>query len=150
VTEDQFYAFKATILGELSEFRGAVMAELSKLSHKVDEARRAAELVANEQFQREHEQDRYRRRTKALEGEMERVSALVDGPNWVRDPRDVTGVHQLLDWQQKEEARRRDSGIWWKRQRWLWAIGVVSVLLTASVIGCAGYVATRIEIKGGK
>jgi type II secretory pathway component PulJ len=150
VTDDQFSAFRSALMGELSEFRGAVMAELSKLSHKVDECRHAAERVANEQFQREHEQDRYRRRTKALEAEVERVSTLVDGPNWVRDPRDITGVHAVLDWQKKEEERRRDSGIWWKRQRWMWAIGAVIALTTASVIGCAGYVATRIEIKGGK
>jgi hypothetical protein len=140
-------AFRSALMGELAEFRGAVMAELGRLSHKVDECRLAAERVANEQFQREHEQDRYRRRTKALEAEVERVSQLVEGPNWVRDPRDITGVHAVLDWQKKEEERRRDSGIWWKRQRWLWTMAVVGAVLTAGVVGCAGYVVTHVEVR---
>lgn len=134
-------------MGELSEFRGAVMGELAKLSAKIDAAKVAAERVANEQFQREHEQDRYRRRTKSLEAEVERISALVDGPNWVRDPRDITGVHQLLDWKKTEEARRHDSVIWWQRQRWLWTIAVVGALAVAGITGCVGYVVTHVEVR---
>lgn len=150
MTEDQFYAFKAAIMGELSDLRGAFMAEMGKLARKHDETRAAVDRIADRQFEREHEEDRYRRRIKSAESELERISALVEGPNWKRDPRDITGVHAVYDWQKKEDERRRDSGIWWKRQRWLWAVGVVVALATASVIGCAGYVATRVEIRGGK
>ena len=153
MTDEQFEVRWSALMRELSEFRGAVIGELGKLAHKVDEGRRATERVAEEQFRREHDQDRYRRRTKKLEDEVERMSKLVEGPDWQRDPRDTTGVHQvreLQEWRKQQEQERRDSGIWWKRQRWLWAVGLFIALATAGVIGCAGYVATHVEFKGGK
>lgn len=147
MTDDQFSAFRSAIMGELIELRGAVMAELGKLTRKHDELRAVADRIASRQFEREHEEDRYRRRLKAAEGELERLSALAEGADWKRDPRDITGVHQLLDWKKQEEQRQRDSGIWWKRQRWIWAVGVAVTLVTAAMVGCAGYVATHVEVR---
>lgn len=153
INDDPLASFRSAIMGEFSEFRGTVMGEFAKLARKQDELRAAVDRIAKRQFEREHEEDRYRRRLKAAEAELERLSALADGPDWKKDPRDITGVHQvreLQEWRKTEEQRRHDSGIWWKRQRWLWAVGVVVALVTASAIGCAGYVASRVEIKGGR
>lgn len=149
-SNEEFANLRSAVMRELDEFRGAVMGELGKLSQKVDATKLAVERVADEQFRREHEQDRYRRRTKSLEGEVERISELVDGPDWKRDPRDVTGVHQvreLQDWRKQQEQERRDSGIWWKRQRWMWAVGIFIALGTAGLIGCAGWVAQHVEVR---
>jgi chromosome segregation ATPase len=150
VTDEQFEVKWSTLMRELAEFRGAVIGELGKLARKHDETRAAVDRIAERQFEREHEENRYRRRLKAAETELERLSTLADGPNWQRDPRDVTGVHQvreLQEWRKQEEARRHDSGIWWKRQRWLWTIGIVIALGTASVIGCAGWVSQNLEVR---
>lgn len=147
---DELANFRSALMGELSELRGALMGEIGKLAHKQDDTRRAVDRVADRQLEREHEENRYRRRLKAAETELERVSTTVEGPDWKRDPRDITGVHQvreLTEWRKEEERRRHDSGIWWKRQRWLWAVGIVIALSTAGVIGCAGWVATHVEVR---
>ncbi len=92
---------------------------------------------------------RYQRRVKDLEFEVERISRGAPGPDWRVNAGDTTGVHQLTDLQEvkaklaEEERQRRDSGIWWRRQRWQWVATIAIALLMAGITGCIGWLAAR-------
>lgn len=151
MTDEQFYEFRASILRELDAHRGAVVSELGRLSKKVDETKHIAQQVFEEQIRREHDQDRYRRRLTAAEEEVARLSKQATGPNWERDPRDITGVHNLKDREDfvamrskfKEDKKRAE---WSRQQKWVVAGAVFAILFTAFVTACVTTVASRVDI----
>lgn len=134
---------------------GRIAGELGRLHSKVDALSSLVSRSLNDRLTDREETSRYQRRVKALERETERLSELAEGPDWKRDSNDDTGVNHVNDLRihrlEEEESRRRDSGIWWKRQRWLWIGGIATALLIASVTGCVTYAVTRISAAhGGK
>lgn len=99
-------------------------------------------LKAN-QFAMSSRQDRHGRDIRAMKKQLSFADAEVD-----------TGVHQLEDVrralaerkekEEREEARRHESMIWWKRNRWAAVIGIVCSVIAASVTACSGYIAAKL------
>ena len=139
---------------------GLIARDLGSLSRRFDEhrgqsndklveIRRAVDDVANDRLNDREENARYRRRIKDVEREVERLSEQADGPSWSRDPINDTGVHHIEDIQKRldeADARKRDSEMWWKRQRYVWAMAIVIPLLLAAMTGCAAVVAKHLVV----
>jgi septal ring factor EnvC (AmiA/AmiB activator) len=67
------------------------------------------------------------------------IAAIKNHLSWEGEEMD-TGQHQIADLKKAlhdQESARRDSGIWWKRQRWQWfaaALGAVAVLVLNTLV----------------
>lgn len=129
---------------------------LKNLHDKVDELRISQGHIANDHIELYQTSKRYGRRIGALEHEVALLNAAnKDIPDWRADPSEITGTHQykVIQKQQaefaiklaKEEQERRDSGIWWKRQRWIWVGAVITAVLIATIAGCSTYVISHLK-----
>lgn len=100
------------------------------------------QTLANRQLQTEARVDRFGRRLTDAERELARLSALNEGPDWRPDAREITGSFQIKELTEriKEEDRiRRENSIWWKRQGWIWAFGIATLILGAMLGGCINF-----------
>lgn len=135
------------LLNEMRDLRRDVARLIDKVDGCYAAANRCTTLVL-----REHEdRRRHAKRLRDVELQLERASALSPSiPDWEADPKEITGTHQFHKIQaehdalMKEEDRRRDSGIWWKRQRWVFAMALITGLTVAGAAGCTGYVVSTI------
>ena len=88
------------------------------------------------------ENARYRRKTKAHEREIERISEVMDGPNWKPNPADDTGTHDLAVLKAQHNEDRADKMQWRQQFRGALLVACLSVLVGVSV-GCITYVLAR-------
>lgn len=141
---------------------GSLLREIAQLSTghsnlhvKVDQLGTMVRRYADKVVQTAMDTARAHRRINALERQVAIMSERPEVPNWHPDPREITGTHQyetlkaqqddMLAKQLAEEERRRDSGIWWRRQRVQWAFLIVAAVFSASMAGCVGYIAYRVQ-----
>ncbi len=112
--------------------------------------------VATAQLEDRAVQLRHGRAIKTLQQQVKHLTEVTPSvPDWQASKEETTGVHELraiqkahADLQARvatEEARKVDEATWWSRQRWVWTIAAVGILLTATMTGCVGYVAYRIQ-----
>lgn len=130
------------------EFRGAVLAELGRLHTKTDRLEGKVDRfgvnldrVIDDQFRDREENARYRRKTKAHERELERLSEAGDGPDWKPNPADNTGTHDLAVLK-KEHDEEREEKIQSRRAWRNAAIGFAFALVLATITGCVSVIYT--------
>lgn len=150
----------STQLDAIHEGIGALLRDVSSLATnqsalhvKVDALSRVVHRIAAERMRDRFDIERAHRRITSLEHQMALVSDKPDVPDWQPDPREITGTHdfavvkaqheEMLSQRKAEETRRRDSGIWWKRQRWVWIAAALGVLFSTLLSGCVGYLTIR-------
>lgn len=86
--------------------------------------------------------------TSRLDKHGRRIKALEDKLDHPADDADTTGKYQIdvemLRHEQqrlmKEQERRTESGIWWKRQTVMWLVGGVGALVMALLTGAGGLI----------
>lgn len=126
-----------------------ILRELGKLASKVDlladahhahyqMTKRTLDHVLNQGAR----SSRHASRIRKLEIAAEESPAVL----YTADRSEITGTHEFAALKAKvegEEERRRDSGIWWKRQRWTWAMAAAGAVLLATLSGCITYVVSH-------
>lgn len=141
-------------LGRLVRDISSINTSLSSLHVKSDIIAQSFKRLADDRMEDRFNIERYGRRIAAMEHQMALISQKPDVPDWQPDPREITGTHdfnvikaQFEEMREKikeEEKHKRDSGIWWKRQRWLWAVALLFVLITSG-LGCgSAFVMNRV------
>ena len=134
----------------LDDLRGAMMAEFGKVHTKVDRLEgkvdaldgRLDRVIDDHLIERE-ENARYRRKTKAHEHELERLSAASEGPDWKPNPSDNTGTHELAVLKAQHAEDRADKTQWrWQLRGALLAAALAAIVGIAS--GCITYVWARL------
>lgn len=97
-------------------------------------------------------------------GKLEHQVALLSNtnhavPNWQPDPAEITGTFEykklhekteelearLDEEAEREREERRESKIWWRRQGWIWAFAIITLLSGGMLNACATYVLHRVE-----
>jgi hypothetical protein len=83
------------------------------------------------------------------------VSGEPNSSGWRPDPREITGTHdfviikkehdEMVAAQKAEEDRKRDSGIWWHRQKWLWGMATVIVVFASLAGACVTYAVSHFK-----
>jgi len=149
-----------TVLDRIQEDLGRVLRELGNLSAnqsalhvKVDTIAQSFKRLADDRMRDRFDLERYGRRIQNLEHQIALISAKPDLPDWQPDARDITGTHdfavikaQFEETRGKlkaEEERKRESMIWWKRQRWVWIAAIFITLFTGGVSGCVTFIVTK-------
>lgn len=114
---------------------------IANLRMEINSLRSDVQEVATEQRLQKLRLDRHGRDIHAIKRHLE----------WHDDDMD-TGQHQVADLQralqQKENElkERRDSGIWWKRQKWQWlvaALGAIALVGITTTLGVLGFFIAR-------
>jgi hypothetical protein len=116
----------------------------------------AVQRIATAQLEDRAITQRHGRAIKTLQEQVKHLTeATPTVPDWQASKEETTGVHELraiqkahADLQARlatEDARKFDEATWWSRQRWVWTIAAVGILFTATMTGCVGYVAYRIQ-----
>lgn len=96
------------------------------------------------------------RAIKTLQAQVELLTHRApDVPDWRPDASEITGVHALREVQkaqaeleerlEEEEERKREDATWWKRQGWIWAFAVITLVVGSTLAGCVQLVIHRIE-----
>lgn len=146
---------------ELDDQFGRIMRELADLGASISGLHVKSDIIAqsfkrlaDDRMRDRFDLDRYGRRIAALEHQLALVSQKPDVPDWQPDPKEVTGTHdfavikaqfeELRSRQAEEDKRKFDSGIWWKRQRWLWAVAVIFLVISTVLGGCSAYFMSKI------
>lgn len=150
--EDQLREFLAWEEGR--RLRGETLESLhrkvDRLVEQYDFLHRAIFDIAKDRLEDRARTARHGNRIEAVERQVMLISTappMTDVPDWMPDPREKTGQHNLRDIQraQKEledkwaedQKRKVESSIFWSRQRWIWAVAFLSTLLLAAICGCA-------------
>lgn len=117
-----------------------ILRELGALHRKVDTLQATSTTLLTEVLHDKERSNRHARRLRKLEVASEKSPAV----DYQSDRSEITGTHELAEIQQ-HIRERRDSGIWWKRQRWVWAMAAAGALALATLTGCATYLATHLH-----
>lgn len=141
-------------LGRIMRALAELGESISGLHVKSDIIAQSFKRLADDRMRDRFDLDRYGRRIAALEHQLALVSQKPDVPDWQPDPREVTGTHdfavikaqfeEMRMRQAEEEKRKFDSGIWWKRQRWLWIVAALFLVVSTVLGGCSAYVMSKI------
>lgn len=142
-------------LGEIAKELSRLNTSHSELHVKVDTVHRVAKRIAADRMTDRIDVDRGLRRTRALERQVESLSEkTADVSDWRPDPNEITGSHQLAiikaqheDMRAKadrDEERRYQSGVWWKRTSTKWLVASIGALSLLALGGCAQYIVSAI------
>jgi len=143
-------------LGTIHAALGQILREVasngtstSGLHVKVDIIAQSFKRLADDRMADRFDIDRHGRRIASLEHQLSLVSAAPAVPDWHPDPREITGTHQfavikaqhdeLVARVKAEEARQRESGIWWKHQRAVWAAAIIGAVFLVLFTGAVTY-----------
>jgi hypothetical protein len=99
---------------------------------------------------------RHGRAIKTLQQQVKHLTEATPAvPDWQASKEETTGVHELraiqkahADLQARlatDDARKFDEATWWSRQRWVWTVAAITIVFAATMTGCVGYVAYRIQ-----
>lgn len=114
---------------------------IANLRVEINSLRSDVQEVATEQRLQKLRLDRHGRDIRAIKQHLE----------WNDEEMD-TGQHQVVDLKRalaEKEAEikaRRDSGIWWKRQKWQWliaALGAIALVGITTTLGVLGFFIAR-------
>lgn len=114
---------------------------IANLRVEINSLRSDVQEVATEQRLQKLRLDRHGRDIRAIKQHLE----------WSDEEMD-TGQHQVVDLKRalaEKEAEikaRRDSGIWWKRQKWQWliaALGAIALVGITTTLGVLGFFIAR-------
>lgn len=135
----------AETMGRILREISTISTSLSALHVKSDIIAQSFKRLADDRMRDRFDIERYGRRIASVEHQLALMSQKPDVPDWKPDPREVTGTHdfnvikaqfeELREKTKEKERLERDSGIWWKRQRWLWAVALLFMLFTTG-LGC--------------
>jgi hypothetical protein len=142
---------------ELDDQFGRIMRELAELAASVSGLHVKSDIIAqsfkrlaDDRMRDRFDLERYGRRIAAIEHQLALVSQKPDLPDWQPDPKEVTGTHdfavikaqfeELRTKQAEEEKRKFDSGIWWKRQRWIWIVALLFLFVSTCLGACSAYI----------
>lgn len=140
-------------IGRVLRELGSLATNQSGLHVKVDTIAQSFKRLADDRMRDRFDLERYGRRIQSLEHQIALISAKPELPDWEPDQRDITGTHdfavikaQFEETRGKlkaEEDRKRDSAIWWKRQRWIWIVAILTVFIAGGISGCVTFAVSR-------
>lgn len=129
---------------------------IEALHEKQDSMMRALRRVAKDRLEDKSVLARHGRAIKTLQHQVGLLTeAAPNVADWRADPSEITGRHDIRELAKsyaeleerldEDEERKRESGLWWKRQGWIWAIAVLTILIGTAASGCVSYIFHRIE-----
>ncbi len=137
---------------------------IDALLDKQDRIMIAVRRIAKDRLADKAKLETHGRAIKTLQSQVALLTESAPTVNDWRAPKEeITGTHSLKeiaraqqdledrmeeeeDRKREEEERKRDDATWWKRQGWIWAFAVGTLLVGGMVSSCASYVMHRIEI----
>lgn len=129
---------------------------IESLHDKQDDMMRTLKRVTRDRLE---DRETIRRHGRAIKTLQHQVGLLTEAspsvPHWHPPKEEVTATHSVtaLAKAQAEleeridayEERRVEEETWWRRQRWVWAVGAFGAFLAIVMTGCVGYVAYRVQ-----
>lgn len=127
-----------------------------KLSDTQESMKIALRRVAKDRLEDKQKIDVHGRAIKTLQAQVELLTHRAPNvPDWRPDASEITGMHAVRDLQkaqaeleeklEDEEERKREESTWWKRQGWIWAFAVFSLVVGGTLNGCMQIVIHRLE-----
>jgi hypothetical protein len=127
---------------------------LESISKQQTEIHLVTKSIIREQAAQAMRMDRLKRRYKIIEERVlseedrRRISSEDTGSHDVRQAIEIAELKvKLADTEktlEKQSERQADSGIWWKRQTWLWGTALFFAVFSAVMSGCTGIIVWKV------
>lgn len=130
--------------------------EVAAVKEEQKSLRTAVNRMAKDRLEDRQKIAVHGRAIKTLQAQVELLTHRAPNvPDWRPDASEITGVHALKEIQkaqaeledriEEEEERKREEATWWKRQGWLWAFAVFSLVVGGTLNGCMQIAIRRLE-----
>lgn len=130
--------------------------EVEKIREEQSNLRKAMKKLASDRLEDKAKIGVHGRAIKTLQAQVQLLterSPSID--NWRPDASEITGVHALKEVQkaqaeledrlEEDEERKRENATWWKRQGWIWAFAIITLVVGGTLSACTQLIIHRIE-----